>query len=80
MGSAELWLGGGIRKVGVGEWGRKSWDLGVGIEGVEVGGLESGGLGSAKLWLGGGVKSRGGWNWGGWGRGGLRSGGWSRKI
>ena len=44
-----------------GGWGRKSWDLGVGIERVEVGrvevrGLESGGLGPAKLWLGGGVR------------------------
>ena len=54
-------------------WGPKSWDRGVGIKEVEVGGLESGelgsgklGLGSAELWLGGGLGSKelgsGGWH------------------
>ena len=57
LGSAELWLEGGVRASGEvgsrrlelgGGWGRGCWGRG----GVEVGELELGGLGSAELWLG----------------------------
>ena len=55
MGSAELWLGGGIRKVGVG---------GVEVGGLRSGGgLESGGLGSENLGLGVWGRRSCGWGW-----------------
>ena len=35
----QLWLGGGVRKVGVAGWSRRSWDHGVGVRKVGIRGV-----------------------------------------
>ena len=71
----QLWLGGGVRKVGVAGWSQGVGVGGVGIRGLESGKLGSGGLGSAELWLEGRVRASGEVGsrrlelGGGWGRG-----------